>query len=436
MTEDHLESIQAEAQSAIEAPQHYTEAIAAMAGNKEVVAVEDIVSSSGIKLLPSGTPIDARLYEKLCGHRLGGLTLEQCLSIRDGVTAETVASDLTHLIEQHDWLMQLRARSGDPQGLRQDIAGLSLPREVLFRLTVARDQRPQLYEHSLCVTAISHYLCARLKLSPLEKSRVLLAALCHDLGELYIDPAILEPQHRIDDHERRYIYVHPIIGWLIMRELPDVDQEVARAIFQHQERLDGSGYPSGRHDNAISLSARILAGADVAASIMTRFGDHLRLSTLLQLNGDRYDQRILNLLHEGVDHRPTGNVTLEKEVVEKRLIGFVNVLECWASLRATTDISQSVPGQLLSDRIVTLRTAVVRFGFDPDSLSTPLKMAEEDASIAAELNAVVEELRFQIGELAHEFDRGWESWSDELSPELLVAVEDWRNQLQTCIVDG
>ena len=261
------------------------------------------------------------------------------------------------------------------------------------------------------------------------------AALCHDLGELYIDPTILDSAHRVTDQERRFIYVHPIVGWLIVKDLTGLDCDVADAIIQHQERLDGSGYPNGKRGEEIALSGRILAAADVAASIMARFGDHRRLSTLLRLNNKKYDPAVVNVLHGAIlEEAPTAS-QVEGGVIGRRLTGFRSILDGWARLRAATEVADSVAGRFLSERMFNLRTVVVQFGFDPDSLETPSKLAEEDASIAAELAAVIDELQFQLADLSREYDRNAPSWSSTLDPLVLAALADWRRNLQDCTDD-
>lgn len=58
-----------------------------------------------------------------------------------------------------------------------------------------------------------------------------------------IDPAILGPGRPIEGHERRFIHVHPVTGFVIVEQLNAIPQPVMQAVLQHHEQLDGSGYP-------------------------------------------------------------------------------------------------------------------------------------------------------------------------------------------------
>ena len=75
MTSKDDQSFEAVAQSLVASPQHLAGAISSMAAAGEVSASEDLMSSTGIKLLSQGTRIDAQLREKLLGFSLSGQTL-------------------------------------------------------------------------------------------------------------------------------------------------------------------------------------------------------------------------------------------------------------------------------------------------------------------------------------------------------------------------
>ena len=404
-----------------------------MTESHEISAIADIISPSGIKLVARGAKIDEHLREKIAGHRLSGTTLEKSLSIAGGVTSESLAKDVSRLIDEEAWFKLLAVQSGDSGAVRHGASRLKIHPQVLFRLTVAREQRQELYRHTLCVMMISHYLALRLSLKQSSIDNVLLAALCHDLGELYTDPAILAPGYRVTDEERRFIYVHPITGWLIVRELPGINPDIPKAVIQHQERLDGSGYPFGIKGDAIGQAGRILAAADVSASIMMKFHDHRRLSTLLRLNGNKYDRKVIDLLYLAFNPKEPSTAKLESVVLKQRFSGFAQLLEGWSQLRTDDTTSQTAPVIFLTERMYNLRTVILAFGFDPDSLDIPLQLAEEDATIATELAAVVDELQFQLTDLGREIDRRESDWKDSLNPLATIALTDWKQQLVKCV---
>jgi len=55
---------------------------------------------------------------------------------------------------------------------------------------------------------------------------------------------------------------HPKIGYDILKKV-DFPWPIAEIVFQHQERINGSGYPRGLKGDEILIEAKILGVADV-----------------------------------------------------------------------------------------------------------------------------------------------------------------------------
>ena len=86
----------------------------------------------------------------------------------------------------------------------------------------------------------------------------------HDVGKIGIPDAILQKPGKLTDEEWVVMRQHPEIGAAIMGEHPSGVLQLAREVaLGHHEKWDGSGYPAGLAGEAIPLSARIIAIADV-----------------------------------------------------------------------------------------------------------------------------------------------------------------------------
>jgi len=95
-----------------------------------------------------------------------------------------------------------------------------------------------------------------------------LAALIHDIGKISIPAEILSKPGRLTDIEMSFIKVHPQSGYDIVKDV-DLPYPIAEIIFQHHERLDGSGYPKGLKKGEILLESQIVAIADVVEAMAT-----------------------------------------------------------------------------------------------------------------------------------------------------------------------
>ena len=429
------ESSETIAEKLLAEDRHYVKAVTSLGDRQVVVATKDISGSHGIKLVAKGTRIDSHLLEKLSGHQLRP-NLDNGLAMENSVTPESLAVATGQLIDEQPFWQHLADKSGDSLALRHGLASIKLPEALAFKLTVAREQRPLLFRHTLAVAMVTHYLALRLGLNDRSTHNLLLAALCHDLGEMHTDPAILDPGHRITDDERRFVYVHPATGYVILRDIPGMPPEVARAVFHHHERLDGSGYPNGLKDGQIEALALPLMVAETAASVMSSFADYSRLSTLLRLNQGKYDGKSVALLLDVIPEQFgwVSEISFSSESRRRQLLGFAKLLDEWSSFRQSLDDRQLTSGKpglgLIQERLHNLKSLLNDFGFDPNSVDALITLAETDPEVATELSQVLDELQFQLAEIAREIDRRGDEISASLPEPLSLAYAGWRATLQ------
>ena len=99
----------------------------------------------------------------------------------------------------------------------------------------------------------------------LDKNRIQglrLAAMVHDIGKIQVPAEILVKPGKLDEYEYKLIQKHPTTGHDILSQV-NYPWPVAQAVWQHHERLDGSGYPRGLKQEEILLEAKIIAVADI-----------------------------------------------------------------------------------------------------------------------------------------------------------------------------
>lgn len=344
---------------------------------------------------------------------------------------EALARHAARLLDRDPFLKRLAERSGDALAMRHELARLVLPLPLAALLARTQAERPKLFDHLLHVTLIAHYLALCRELSPRETTGVLLAALCHDLGELYTDPALLAPEHCIDDDERRFVYVHPITGYLIARDIAGLDAHVAAAVLQHQERLDGSGYPYGLRTERIGLIARIVGIADVGAAILGRHASHRRLDALMRLNRQKFDIGLLALLHDGTQAPAPPPRQDRPHPPRARIEAAAALLERWAEFRPAL-AHGGVRRELafLIERMATLRHMLVHFGFDPESQELLLEIAGDDPRMAAEIEAALDEVHWQFRDLEREIRRRREAVGPLLDADGKRLLDEWTHQLR------
>jgi hypothetical protein len=120
------------------------------------------------------------------------------------------------------------------------------------------------------MASYARVLAEELGLSAAECDLLHRAGPLHDVGKIGVPDAILLKPGRLTPEERAVVERHPQAGHDLLRdsasELLQLGAEIA---LHHHERWDGAGYPNGLAGEAIPISARIVAVADVFDALTT-----------------------------------------------------------------------------------------------------------------------------------------------------------------------
>lgn len=119
------------------------------------------------------------------------------------------------------------------------------------------------YTHCVNVAFYSMLIAKWMKLSENEISKAIQSGLLHDIGKTKIPDEILNKGSILTKEEYEVMKRHTILGYEIIKEINDIDDDVKDAVLLHHERMDGSGYPLNSSGDSINLLARIVAVADV-----------------------------------------------------------------------------------------------------------------------------------------------------------------------------
>ena len=119
------------------------------------------------------------------------------------------------------------------------------------------------YKHCLRVAMLAAGVCEEIGLSEGETKEVVVAGLLHDIGKSNIDHDIIIKPGKLTETEFEEIKRHPLIGYNILKVGGHFSPNVLSGVLFHQEKFDGSGYPTGISGKKIPLVARILSICDV-----------------------------------------------------------------------------------------------------------------------------------------------------------------------------
>ncbi len=209
-------------------------------------------------------------------YRAGQNLVIQCniRDITDRKTAERLA---------------IKYQSETMQSLHQIVA-------ALVALNETRD--PYTAGHELRVSELAFAIAVELNLSAHQCEGIRITGLVHDIGKFTIPAEILTKPNRISPQELALLQTHAQAGYEALRQIK-FPWPVAEAVWQHHERLDGSGYPQGLKGDQISLEARILAVADTVEAMASNRpyrvspGIEMGLATVESGMGSLFDARVV-----------------------------------------------------------------------------------------------------------------------------------------------
>ncbi|MDB5896363.1 MAG: hypothetical protein JWQ88_3894, partial [Rhodoferax sp.] len=264
-----------------------------------------------------------------------------------------------------------------------------------------------------------------------DLSMLAAAGLLHDLGMLHVDPVLLDPKQTITRQQRRQLYSHPLVSALLLERHHEYPKEVIRAVREHHELLDGSGYPGGLAGAAISPWGRILSLAQVVAALAKPGRRHaeLRLSVLLRANRHRYDaglvSRLLPLLERTAEQEAEAapvEVTVSDPVA--RLTAIERVLATWPRQLAedggfaTFAANRRAALAFMTERSADIHRTLIEAGAAPEQLAS-LDEAAVSGLLAMELSLICHELAWQVRAMQRQALRRCGLGPDEALPEPL-----------------
>ena len=179
---------------------------------------------------------------------------------------------------QNAWLESEIARRMTENQLVQDVSIHALARlaEVRDPETGNHLRRTQEYVRSLA-TALSKHPRFTAELDPHTIALMAKSAPLHDIGKVGIPDSILLKPGKLTPAEWAIMKTHAQLGAdAIAQAERDSERrvaflDVAKVIARHHhERWDGAGYPDGLAGEAIPISARLMALADVYDALISR----------------------------------------------------------------------------------------------------------------------------------------------------------------------
>ena len=360
---------------------------------RTIIASNDIFDINGMKLWARDQPVSRDLQRKLMDRALKQ-PLETCLMAEDGVSNATLQAALQKLIDDQGPLTPLLHPHAD--ALVRCAGTVRLHSVVQLLLSAVETARPVAFQHAIEAMAVAGALIRARSTDERLVTLAMTAGLLHDVGEMYISPAYGEADalSTLDVDSYRQLVVHPHIGQLLLTQLTDYPKDIARAVGEHHERLDGSGYPHRLTGDKMSTLGKLLAATEEALAALRLPGATLHhASVALRVVPGEFDELLAGPLSSAARQAPPMkprralpallseldrlNVTLQETMIH---VDGVLPAEPSAGLQRAADLTLYLLHKL-------------RAGWNESGLWSPGAIGDE---VAAEAEAVQDALRARL----------------------------------------
>ncbi len=165
---------------------------------------------------------------------------------------------------------------------------------------VAESKDPYTAGHQKRVSNLARAIASEMNLPSNVTDGIRMAGAIHDIGKISVPAEILSKPGVLSNIEFSLIKTHVQTGYDILKDVV-FPWPIATIVFQHHERIDGSGYPQGLKGGQILIEARIISVADVVEAIATHrpyregLGMDAALDEIEKNRGVLYDGEVVNV---------------------------------------------------------------------------------------------------------------------------------------------
>ena len=135
---------------------------------------------------------------------------------------------------------------------------------IIMKVVEIRD--PYSTGHQQRVSKLATAIAREMKLPQDKIEGVRLASLVHDVGKVNLPTEIVSKPSKLVEVEFNLLKNHPRVGYNILKKV-NFPWPIAEIVFQHYEKIDGSGYPRGLKGDEILIEAKILGVANVVEAM-------------------------------------------------------------------------------------------------------------------------------------------------------------------------
>ena len=168
------------------------------------------------------------------------------------------------------------------------------------------------YVHPIKVASLSLLIGKATGFEHDELVNLGMSALLQNFGHIMTPRWILDKPEKPTEDEFKSIKKHASYSAEILKRYGQADPQIVKAILQHHERWDGSGYPGGLKGDSIYPASRIIAIADTCYALSSKrpfrkaFSPREANEFIMAYSGELFDPNLVKVFTTQIPLYPTG----------------------------------------------------------------------------------------------------------------------------------
>lgn len=417
----------------------YLEHVIELSKTEKIVFIDNVLTDKNMMLLERDTMFNPHIYDLLRRHKLQK-PLDDLIFVENRMEMPDVIARIWALIKHTPYLQALCKSLPQRELPVNTISRVTLNIVLFNKLTVMQRRLPELFDHSILVAMMAVAIGSELRVAGPLLNMLATAGLLHDLGELHINPQLHDLKTQLSEKEWREIYTHPLIAFAILNQCPEIPAPVTKAVLEHHERMNGSGYPQGTLGNKLGHLGRILAVAEVVTAICQR-EPVAQVATLFKSCNSNLDEHVVKAVHGLLRRMLTQSSPIKAELTDavvdatelsQRCQAVTRIMRAWKKLGPTLDEHPMERARRLFARITQIQYALLDAGIQPDDCEESIQKFIGEAEPLQEILTLLREVCFQLGAAINETQRGW-NFNAEKKSDTTLTVEKWLKQTRNTL---
>lgn len=417
-----MEPMKIPADAAVLGDSHYLDHLATVNQSRGVAATEDIFNSQGALIARQGACLDHGATQRIAKHKLTK-PLEHQIQIEGTITTRILAEKFTLLTQQYPDLGVLHQKLGFDADF-QALLTREAPNPVITqKLTVLQLRQPSLFDQALFGIWFAMLLARELGLPRHEVHMAGIAALTRDLGFLHLPHDVVAKGGRFSADEWRAMQSHVVAGQIIAKDVATLHPHIARAVLEHHEHSDGTGYPAAKEGGQLGLLGQIVGMSDRLGAMRLKIfgasGRNLRdTEPMLLMNGSTcnravYDAACALLRRSGLERtsiNPLGDLPALLGQLKARATQMNAALPILSRLAMVTQAAKPGPAVIKLRRVAAqTQHLMTTSGLVSGEIISWLEGLQRDAQLAenpflCEMELLQNELEWHLKRLGHALD--------------------------------